>query len=381
MTRLVVIRETLEDRELANYVPLRDLGYDLSFVTTHGRGPYDGSGLGVPVHRLRQPVDFMGSGALQRAGARAMAPFADPRTLIGLERLLRDGDVVCVNETHTASASQACLAKRRNPSLHVVVVSYENVPFRYEHHPEFARRKDLVRGAADRFIALTPEAEYALQLEGVSSDRIVLQPYGVDRDRFSPTRRDDATRAQWGADPTRPVVLFAGRFVQEKGLANLLMAIARAEHECSLVLVGGGGEEQRLRRMVTELRLADRVRFAPWAAASEMPRIMASADLFVMPSLPTPYWEEQLGFSLIEAMASAVPVLTTRSGSIPFVVGDGGAFVEPYDVDVLAGALDDLLADPGRRATLGAAGRARVETDLDVGVTAPRLAALLRGSD
>ena len=381
MTRVVVVRETLEDRELANYLPLRDRGVDLELVTTRATGPYDGSGLGAPVRRLRQPTDFLGPRPVRRAAVGLLGRVTEPRALIGFDRVLRDGDVVCVNETHTATAVQACAAKRRLPSLRVVVVVYENIPFRYEQEPMLARRKDAVRAAADRFIALTPEARDALVTEGVERERIVLQPYGVDATRFSPTRRDESLRASWGIGPDQPVALFAGRFVQEKGLANLLLAFARGLEDARLVLVGGGGEEHRLRRMVARLGLGARVTFAPWAPASDMPTIMASADLFVMPSLPTPYWEEQLGFSLIEAMASNVAVLTTRSGSIPFVVGDGAAFVEPYAVDALSAALGDLLADPERRARLGGAGRARVEAELDVAVTAPRLATLLLDAD
>ena len=99
-----------------------------------------------------------------------------------------------------------------------------------------------------------------------------------------------------------------------------------------------------------------------------------------MPSLPTPYWEEQLGFSLIEAMASEVAVLSTRSGSIPFVVGDAGVLVGAYDVDALQTGLEELVRDPARRSELGALGRARVERDLNIEAAAHGLLRCFRAA-
>ena len=169
-------------------------------------------------------------------------------------------------------------------------------------------------------------------------------------------------------------MLFAGRLIQEKGLANLVEAAAGLRDEAfRVVFVGSGSEKSRLERIVAKLGIGARVTFAPWSDSTEIPRVMASADVFAMPSLPTPYWEEQLGFSLIEAMASSVPVLSTRSGSIPFVVGAGGLLVDAYDVPGLGDALAALVSDPGRRAELGAAGRTRVETDLNTLTAASRL--------
>jgi glycosyltransferase involved in cell wall biosynthesis len=115
----------------------------------------------------------------------------------------------------------------------------------------------------------------------------------------------------------------------------------------------------------------------PWVDATQMPELMASADVVALPSLPTPYWEEQLGFAAIEAMASAVPVVATASGSIPFVVGGGGLLVPPYDVDALAGAIHRLAGDPDLRRRLGAAGRDRVERTLNTATVAAALGAII----
>jgi glycosyltransferase involved in cell wall biosynthesis len=102
------------------------------------------------------------------------------------------------------------------------------------------------------------------------------------------------------------------------------------------------------------------------------------ADIAVVPSLPAPYWQEQFGMVLAEAMSSGVPVIATRSGSIPEVVGDAALLVTPYDVEELATALRDLAADLARRADLAARGRGRAEDIYAVDVVAAQLAAAYR---
>ena len=222
--KLAVVRDTLEDRELANYVPLAAEGVSLQFVSSREAGRYSATGLGVDVVRLRRIADFLRPAGVQRRLVPHLDRVVDSTKLQGLDRMLFDADVACVNETHTASAAQVCRLKEDRPNLAVVVVVYENIPFRYEDDPGLAARKDLVRGAADLFIALTPEARSALREEGVDESRIALQPYGVDATRFGARLRDDALRARWGASGDACVVLFAGRLLREKGLAALLRA-------------------------------------------------------------------------------------------------------------------------------------------------------------
>ncbi len=341
---LTIVRQSLEDRELANFLPLCAHGVRVEILTSRERGLYDATGLGLPVRRAARVADFLGPAPLARRLRRIVANVKDPDDFLGLPAALATTAVACVNETHIASSAQVCRLKRTRPELRVVVVCYENIPFRYEEDPVLATRKDTVRHDADRFVALTPEAADALRVEGVAASKIVLQPYGVDAGRFSPGLRSDALRGEWAARDEEPVVLFAGRLIQEKGLADLLLAAARIRAAAAfrLVLVGSGDQQHRLERMTRALGLEERVTFVPWLEARQMPEAVASADVFAMPSLPTPYWEEQLGFSLIEAMASAVPVLATRSGSIPFVVDAGGVLVAPYDVAALADALYEL---------------------------------------
>jgi glycosyltransferase involved in cell wall biosynthesis len=376
---LTFVREVFEDREFVNYLALEKLGVGVDVVVSRDRGGrYEGSGVGFPVTRLRR---VSGVPVTERLRARVRTTLVerfDVDRLIGLESAIRDRRVVCVNETHLPTSAQVCRLRRRRTDLRVVTVCHENIPFRYDADPLAARRKDAVLESTDVFVALTPPGRDALVLEGVAPDRVLLQPLGVDAEKFHPCRRDPALRASWGVEPGEPVVMFVGRLLQEKGGAELLRAAAKIREErFQLVFVGSGSEELRLRRMVSALKLEDHVRFVPWASSAEIPRFVASADVFALPSLRTPYWEEQLGYALIEAMASGVPILSTSSPSIEYVVGDSGILVAAYDNDALADGLRLLVTDALRRSKLGAAGRARVEAELNTTAVAERYASLV----
>jgi glycosyltransferase involved in cell wall biosynthesis len=365
MSRLhiAVVREQLEDREVANWVPL-STDHDVVLVTRPTSGPYTASGLGLPIVTSANRLDRV-PGALARRIVNRAAHRFDLERLTDISAMER-ADCVVVNETHIASAAQACELRARRPDLRVISVCYENIPFRYEDDPTMARRKDLCREHVDLFVALTPEARTALIVEGVSSERIVVQPYGVDPDRYSTAHRSATVRASWSLAADDIAVVFTGRLIQEKGLVELVRAVAAAgqRHPLRLIVVGSGPQGTRIDRAAATLGLRSVVR-VPWVEANAIPAIVASADIFAMPSLPTPYWEEQLGFSAIEAMASSVAVLAVGSGSIPFVIGDGGRCAAPYDHASLVAELEALAGDPALRAACGAAGRQRVETVLN----------------
>ena len=158
MTDLVVLREVLEDRELANFAPLAHRGFNIRVVTSRDTGPYDGSGLGIPVTRLHRFSDFLGPAQFARRASRLAAPRFDLEAVVGLKRTVSGTDVVCVNETHNVSSEQACRIANRRTGLRVVTVCYENIPFHYEDDPLLRARKAFVRQHTSLFVALTPEA-------------------------------------------------------------------------------------------------------------------------------------------------------------------------------------------------------------------------------
>ncbi|MDB4948258.1 MAG: hypothetical protein JWM27_907, partial [Gemmatimonadetes bacterium] len=199
---------------------------------------------------------------------------------------------------------------------------------------------------------------------GIPAERVHLVPNGVDVDAFSPVDSAEkaALRARLGLG-AGPVVLYLGRLSAEKDPVNLLdawSAVAGAHPDAELVYVGEGPDEARLRARVEELR-APRVRLA--GGSAEPAAWYRAADLFALPSR-----HEGLSNSLLEAAACGLPVVSTRvSGAVDlFARADLGELVPPRDPAALAGALERMLADPGRRAACGAAARNLIVRELAV---------------
>ena len=148
--------------------------------------------------------------------------------------------------------------------------------------------------------------------------------------------------------------LYVGRLWWGKGVDVLLEAFALAQGatqaEQSLLLVGDGEEEARLRRACVEQGLRNVV-FAGFQQKQDLPRYYAVSDVFVFPTLGDPY-----GLVVDEAMASSLPVIsTTAAGEIRDRVEDGvnGYLVPPEDSAALASRMLDLTSDPSRRVDMG----------------------------
>ncbi len=184
----------------------------------------------------------------------------------------------------------------------------------------------------------------------VAPDRIEVIPLGVDPEVF-----------QHYQDPRVPgrIVAIASADVPMKGVATLLEAFAklRTERDVELLLISRPKPGGRTEQLLESLSIKDSVRFVSGLSDTELAELVGSAEVACVPSL----YE---GFSLptVEAMACGTPLVVSRAGAIPEVVGEDGVcadLVTPGDVQELAHALGALLDDPDRRARMGAAGRRR----------------------
>jgi glycosyltransferase involved in cell wall biosynthesis len=143
------------------------------------------------------------------------------------------------------------------------------------------------------------------------------------------------------------------------------------------VIAGDGPEMQQLEAMAGSAELADRVLLAGPLAAPEVRALYKEVDAVVVPSLTTARWAEQFGRVIAEAMAAGKPVVGSRSGAIPEVIGNAGLVVDEGDGEGLAKALRSLLQDDDLRTRLGQAARLRFEQEFSVDVYAARLAKIL----
>jgi phosphatidylinositol alpha-mannosyltransferase len=201
----------------------------------------------------------------------------------------------------------------------------------------------------DRTLAVS-EAARACVLRHFPGPVDVL-PNGVNLVRFRPglprlPRFDDGT----------PNILFVGRHDPRKGLPELIAAcaaLARDGVRFRLIIVGDGSLRRRIERMARG-ELTGRVHFEGRVSNERLPRYYASADLFCSPARGG----ESFGIVLLEAMACGVPVVATDLPGYRTVLTPGreGLVVPPRDPAALATALRVLLADPARRAAMGARG-------------------------
>lgn len=178
---------------------------------------------------------------------------------------------------------------------------------------------------------------------------------GVDPELFQQRKRGEGSLR---ADPSdSPVIGFIGRLTEQKGVAYLLDAAAVLQSRnirFRLVIVGDGDLRNQLETQAQSLCLED-VSFLGYQR--NIADILNTFDIFVLPSL----WE---GFpvSLVEAMASGLPIVATRVGGTGEAVLDGitGCLVEPSDAESLANSIAELLADPERRKQMRFAAQQRV---------------------
>jgi D-inositol-3-phosphate glycosyltransferase len=227
--------------------------------------------------------------------------------------------------------------------------------------------------AVDRVIVQCQDEMRELLGLGVPRGRMALIASGVNTDRFHP----DGPAAPRSAGRAR--ILTVARLVERKGIEDLVQALPHVP-SAELVVAGGPppGElaadpyAARLRRLIADCEVADRVRLLGAVAAHEMPAWYRSADVLAA----TP-WYEPFGLTPLEAMACGVPVVATAVGGLTDTVVDGvtGDLVPPRDPRALGVALRRLLGDQMRRMSYGAAALARA-ADADAW---PRVAARLTG--
>jgi glycosyltransferase involved in cell wall biosynthesis len=197
--------------------------------------------------------------------------------------------------------------------------------------------------------------------------RIRYVPNGIDLDRFA----SGGSRGG-GPDPVigPPVIGTVAALREEKNLSRLIRAVATLPAG-RLVIVGEGPEREALTGLAASLGIADRVTFA--GHRQDTPDFYASFDIFALSSDT-----EQMPLSVIEAMASGLPVVSTDVGDVKTMVSEANArFVTP--MDAFAAALGDLAADPALRTRLGADNLAKAHRDFDQAAMFATYGALWRG--
>jgi colanic acid/amylovoran biosynthesis glycosyltransferase len=243
----------------------------------------------------------------------------------------------------------------------------------------FAPRKfeiglDKLVGAARVVVTETDYAEKFLRERFPEcADRIHRVYNGLNLAEFR--------RATFSSDP--PSIVAIGRVIVKKGFANLIRACALLvergkSFRCEIV--GEGPLENQLRAQIEQLRLQEFVQLPGPKPQHELRARLANASVFVLPSVPEPEGGmDNLPTVIMEAMATGLPVVSTRVGGIPEMVIDKqtGFLVQPEDAVALAGAIEKVTKDRSLGQTLGRAGYERAQKLFSIEKNVRELCALL----
>lgn len=196
----------------------------------------------------------------------------------------------------------------------------------------------------------------------VDRDHVHVVHHGVDAGAFAPVPQGaiEAVRRRYGIPGS--YVLFVGGIEPRKNLELLVRAFASSDaRHLSLVLAGGPVRwfPQALERLEATIELLPpgvrgRIVCTGYVSERDKHALLSGATVLAYPSL-----YEGFGFPVLEGFAAGIPVLTSDVSSLPEVAGDAAVLVDPGDVEAIATALSELVADDDLRAVLSAAGVAR----------------------
>ena len=205
----------------------------------------------------------------------------------------------------------------------------------------------------------------------VAPDRIEVVRCGIQVENYG--------REPVGADASGPMAVCVASLQPYKGLKHLVRAAALVLQEVPdfrCRIIGEGAQREELERLIAELGLGDKVELTGGLPQHEVTKLLGCADLFVLPSVVAASGQmEGIPVALMEAMASRLPVISTRISGIPELIEDerSGLLVEPESEKALAEAIVRLCKQPQLRQKLGVAGREKVAASFELKPNVARL--------
>ncbi len=224
----------------------------------------------------------------------------------------------------------------------------------------------VLRRFADRVIAVSESARvHHMAVAGLNPGRVITLHNGIDLGDFTAAPGTGSiARRELRIPPDAPLLLTVAVLREPKGLQHMITALPAVIDEVPdtrYLIVGDGDHRPHLETLARDLGVADRVVFA--GVRTDIGRLLAAADVFVLPSLT-----EALPTVLVEAMAASLPVVASTVGGTPEMVVDdhSGYLVPPGDPDALTAPVARLLANPMQAAVMGRVGRRIAEARFDL---------------
>jgi glycosyltransferase involved in cell wall biosynthesis len=347
-------------------------------VGTHVRavlGPLAEAGASVTVC-APQATDalfgFSARAAFSPVGIPAgLAPFADARAVAAVRRALAGADLVHAHGWRAGLVAAAARGRARGVplvlSLHTAVP-----PGRAPRRRVLALGEAALLRAPDVVLAASADLAGTARRRGAAD----VREAPVAAPALPPVHRPAAeVRAGLGLAEDRPLVLAVGRLHPQKGHDVLLEAAAHWQEDRRLpvpplvAIAGDGPLAAALRRRIR----AERLPVVLLGRRDDVADLLAAADVVVQPSR----WEAR-SLAVQEALRAGRPLVATRTGGLPALVGDAADLVPVGDAGALADAVTRLLTDPAHARALAAAGPRRARGWPDEAATAAQLVALYR---
>jgi len=259
------------------------------------------------------------------------------------------------------------IAAAARPSLPLVVSLHGSDVFVAERIGPARAVARRVFARADYVTACSRDLAQRAVALGAPAARLGVVPYGVDVARFRPApEARDTVRASGGVPSAAWLLFAAGRLVKKKGFEYLIDALPLVDASAvvHLAIAGAGDLDADLWARARAAGVGDRVHFLGDLPQDAVAGWFAAADVAVVPSVKDDRGNvDGLPNTVLEGLASGTPIVATPAGGIGTVIQDGqtGVIVPERDARALAEAIAALLREPGRRASLGQAGRAMVE--------------------
>jgi glycosyltransferase involved in cell wall biosynthesis len=262
-------------------------------------------------------------------------------------------EIVHIDEEPYNFATFQAMRLARQHKARALFFTWQNLPRDYP--PPFRQMELYNYKHASAALAGNREAVEVLRRKGYKKSVHVIPQFGFDTEIYK------RSTPRLPRAPGAPFTLgFGGRLVETKGLLTTVQALTSLPDYCQAVFVGDGPMKSVLEEEAARMGVSERVHIRPGVPTYEVPGVLETFDVHVLPSRTFPNWKEQFGRTLAEAMACETPVIGSDSGEIPHVIGDAGLVFPEGNAQELAARVRQLLDDPDLYARLAARGRQRV---------------------
>lgn len=280
--------------------------------------------------------------------------FRMPTSVRAPARLLRQAQPDLIEAGDAGHSAWAALRLRRRLGVPAIAFYHSDLPRlvgpRFGHTAEGVTCKYLSHLYRQFDRVLAPSRVMVEQLHEMGVAGALHQPLGIDSGIFHPSRRVETLRAHLRLPDNARLLVYAGRFTQEKNLPLLIEAVRKLGRPYHLVMIGGGADLPRY----------PQITYLPFKRNQRhLARLLASCDVLVHPGD-----RETFGLIVLEAMACGLPVVATTGGGVAELVDDDtGILTRPNCVDSLAAAIEAIYLR--NLATLGANARRKAEDHYD----------------